>query len=139
MASCLAGDRLAAGELSVADRADQLRRAVEVLRKTDERATQDVADGIEAWLTKGGDLQRHLGVRVRRGGAQELPHRQSRKTRRDQELRALAARLPISAGPRASQIKQLLLARDPAVLIIHEQTAAVPTSDAQLRRILHGI
>ena len=57
---------------------------------------------------------------------------------RDEQIRAIADGLPKSTKSRAAQIREMVLARDPTLLVIHERTAPVPSSEAQLRRILHG-
>lgn len=138
MAACLQGARPAGIEPSVLDRAEQLQRAADVLRASADPAARHVATAFERWIAEGGDLHQHLGVRVRRGGAHDLPHRKARKQARDEQIRAIADGLPKSPKSRAAQIREMLLARDPTLLVIHERTAPVPSSEAQLRRILHG-
>lgn len=138
MASCLKGERPVAFEPSVADRAEQLRRATDVLRASADPAARHVATAFETWIAEGGDLHQHLGLRVRRGGAHDQPHRKSRMQARDEQIRAIADGLPKSTKSRAAQIREMVLARDPTLLVIHERTAPVPSSEAQLRRILHG-
>jgi hypothetical protein len=119
-----------------ADHGAELQHVVALLRAfPDDAAARWMADGFDAWLKGGGDLQAALGLRPRRGGAHDLPHRRGPRSDRDRRLRELAAALADS--DRAAALAGLIRSRDPRTLVIHQETGApLPTSRAQLARIL---
>jgi hypothetical protein len=120
-----------------AEQAERLRRVVGMLRAfPEDPAAQWAADGFDAWLANGGDLQRTMGLRPRRGGAHDLPHRAGRLQARDKALCDLAATL--TAPDRAQALASMVKADHPAVRVIRQAAGAVPASKAQLQRILRS-
>lgn len=123
---------------SVADRAAELDEAAEILLAHRSPVARRVGGIIKHCLAKGGDLNQSLGLKVKRGGAHDVPATQRRLRDRNDALRALAATLSGKPTARANAIAAMLLARDCRVTVIHESTEPVPTSTSQLKRILRG-
>lgn len=123
--------------------AARLARAVEVLRQDGDPDAQAVAEVLETWLQRGGDLGAMLGAKVARGKRNELPHNRLRRGTLAAVLVSIVAdehgRVP---DPRhAANDLSDALRRHPAVVdMIREQTgvARVPTSVKALLTLLHG-
>ena len=138
MSVFLQGGRAPGAQLTLADRAEQLREVAAVLREHDSAAAQHVADAVDLWLREGGDLSRHLGIKPGRGKANELPHRRAALAARDAEIRTAAAPLGRNDTERAECFVALQRARDKRVSVTHQALAPMPTSAGQVRRILSG-
>jgi hypothetical protein len=122
---------------TVADRAAELDESAEILLAHRSPVARRVGGIIKHCLAKGGDLNQALGVKVKRGGAHDVPATRRRLRERDDELRALAAALPGKPTARANALIEKLQARDPQLLVLH-QDFGMPTSTRQLVRIIRA-
>lgn len=142
MAAALGGDNSAVppgAQLSVRQCAERLRLSAFVLRQHGNAETQPVADAIDTWLTRGGDLAKLLGVKVGRGKASELPHREAMRTQRDALVSGLAARCRAAGLPEADVPKLLALAfRSPHLqaIVREHKGLELPTSQKAISLIL---
>ena len=100
------------------DRLDQLQQAVSDMaagRPLASEAVEWLAPAFQAYIDHGGDLARHLGLRVRPGGAFELPHTARRMAKRDQYLVLLVNETPGDRlRPKARRAADFLHGRGPA-------------------------
>jgi hypothetical protein len=124
--------------MNIEDRAEQLREVAAILRRHGGAASLHVADAIEHWLANGGDLNKLLGVKVRRGRACDVPSTRLLKQRRDDEIRKVAQTIGGRQAAKIRELQDMLSRRDQRVLIIHEGIKRVPGSAAQLALILKG-
>ncbi|MBS0448576.1 MAG: hypothetical protein JSR59_21855 [Proteobacteria bacterium] len=129
--------RRASDSSSPIERAAEVREVVTLLRGAASPAALRHAAALEAWLSEGGDLNRLLGLRPRRGGAFETLHRGSRLRQRNAAIRGVAAGLDGPVHQRAETLAAMLRRGDPAVLVIR-QIAEPPSSAAQIARILRS-
>lgn len=128
-----------ARDLTLEECITDLREAVDVLQRQDGAGARRVGDALSAWLRDGGDLAKRLGVSVPRGKWGKLPSRLTPMQRRNDALRRLAATLPGSTPQQAEQLAALIANRDPRIEVIRSSVGvALPTSDRQLRRVIHG-
>lgn len=88
------------------------------------------------WQAEGGDLQKALGLRPRRGGAQQVARRAAKAQARRKALLALVETTP--PREKAAALHQLITTEAPAVLVLRQEFGALPTSRAQITRILHA-
>ena len=123
---------------SVADRAAELDEAAEILLAHCSPVARRVGGIIKHCLAKGGDLNQLLGLKVKRGGAHDVPATQRRLRQRNAAVCALAETLPGGPTAQANAIVAMRRDHDPKVLVIHETTEALPASLAQVKRILRG-
>jgi len=123
---------------SPADGAERLRIVAAILRGHPDPAAQEHARALDQFDAEGGDLNELCGVKVRRGGAYDVPAKRRRLRERNDALRALAATLPGGPTAQANAIVAMRRDHDPKVLVIHASTEALPASLAQVKRILRG-
>lgn len=122
--------------------ARRLGRAAELLRASGDQAAIEVAEGFDRWLTEGGDLRAHLGVKGRRGHARDLPAVDGPLRRRDALLRKLAVlvREP-GLSERALVARVVTILGEPRITrCIRELSGCdtVPMSGTRLRSILRA-
>lgn len=129
-----AGPGAAAAEPPV----NMLREASCILRGAGGPGALFVAKAIDAWLKEGGDLSRLLEIKSARGGSYGLPHRQAQSEAVGRTLRQLAAAIAGKPQQQARAISELIRQRAPAVLALHQEVEALPTSAVQIARILRG-
>jgi hypothetical protein len=121
--------------------ADDLRSAAAVLQASDDPGARRVAAALERYLTDGGNLSALLGLKVRRGGAYDKPHRQAREAAKARALRALGEPLHGSPEGVARQVAELIVSRAPQVLALMGDAIRVdelPTSAGCIARILRS-
>ncbi len=116
--------------------ADDLRAAASELLQSEHPGARRIGAELSAWLSEGGDLQARLGARSRRG-KRSMPQVQRMKAR-DAALRELAGSIDASTTARARRIADMVRSGHPLVLAIHAEIAPVPTSPAQVARILRS-
>ena len=120
------------------DSAEQLREVAAILRRDPSIAAQNHAGGIERWLADGGDLRRHLGALVKRGGANDVPATRQRRQARDAAIRSAAEEGPGNQSERVRWLQEQLLRGGLPQLSVFKVDEPLPTSTAQLHRILTG-
>lgn len=118
-----------------------LDEVIEILEAAGTPATRRFADGLRAWAdgTGGHDLVSLLRLRVRRGGRYDRPQAAARRRAMVADLVDLAAPLPGGVSAKAKALSDSLRApRDARVHAFVEKHPGVPTSPAQLVRILRS-
>jgi hypothetical protein len=103
-----------------------------LLRAFDDPVAQDWASALEHFARHGGSLEAHLGLKLASGGCHQRPAKKQAKARRDQSIRELASTLDCGAHKLASLIRR----GDARVLILMQDCQGMPTSKAQIARIL---
>lgn len=116
--------------------AEDIRVAASELLQSEHPGARRIGAELSAWLSDGGDLQARLGARSPRG-KRSMPQVQRMKAR-DAALRELAVSIDASPTERARRIADMARNRHPLVLAIHAEIAPVPTSPAQVARILRS-
>jgi hypothetical protein len=103
-----------------------------LLRAFDDPVAQDWASALEHFARHGGSLEARLGLKLASGGGHQRPAKKQAKVRRDQTIREVAGALDCGAHKLASLIRR----GDARVLILMQDCPGMPTSKAQIARIL---
>lgn len=119
-----------------ADPIADVRAAAQYLAAAPDPSARRVGERLAVWLAAGGDLQARLGVRPARGKPSAT--RTARLRLRDEALRQLAESIDATPTERARVIAEWARQGNPLVRAIHAETTTVPTSPAQVARILRS-
>lgn len=138
MASRSTPERPGSMPQSSATGAQDLSEVAAILRSHASPAAQRVALAFETKLDSGGDLERLLRVKVRRGKSCDVPATRRRREQRNDAVRALASTVPGNQADKVRALQAMLSNRDQRVLVIHETIKPVPGSTAQLALIIKG-
>lgn len=122
---------------SHAERFEDLREAVWLLRAMNSDAARRVADGLVDWLVTGGDLQSRLGLRPGAGGRWSGGSVAARLKARNELLAALASSTKAPSRSAAAAAIATALAASPALRErVEGFGVGVPLSARQVCRVL---